>query len=449
MGIRLDWEIEAEQEHYQQSGGEDPDAKRKRRRARARFLVVLFIMLALVGAGVGVVALRIRQVQLDTEQVVRDSVTAEVAALRLGDRNAFMDMQRSASDDWLQQQGAVFDRYQALKQTEDVNLTGQVLNVQVDDARARVEVEEIIGGVPYGRIWFYWHYADGWRHVPPDYTFWGDSRTVTADNALVNYRAVDEPVAQAAALMLANWLKQGCAALGCGSLPHLTLDILPAPTQQIAWSASDSWTLQMPSPFVNSARLDTPFDLGTQIKVANLVADHLLSSFSPTYPTDAYYLRQGIVSWLVKQFAQVETNSFLISSLAQNYGDTSVGRLLQAMQPTSNISIITSITGTTLDGANLDWRDFLTWRLALENELITRGDQADFMLLYDPGAQDQASARYAAGASSDTRTVISAIPEQGSGGTPQLHAVVQVGSPATSQEDVIFRLVDGVWKRSS
>ena len=80
MGIRLDWEIEAEQEHRQQSAGEDPEARRKRRRARLRFLLVLFVLLALIGGAVGAVALRLHQVEWETEQLLRDSVTAEVAA---------------------------------------------------------------------------------------------------------------------------------------------------------------------------------------------------------------------------------------------------------------------------------------------------------------------------------------------------------------------------------
>ena len=208
----------------------------------------------------------------------------------------------------------------------------------------------------------------------------------------------------------------------------------------------------MPSPFVAAARLDTPFDTGTQIKVATLLAQRLIGSFNPIYPTDAYYLRQAIISWLVKQFAQVETNSFLISSFATHYGDPAVGRLLQAMQPGSNVSSLNNVTGTTLDAANLDWRDFLTWRLALENELITRRDQADYLALYDTSdaaVHDAADARYNAGASKDALTVISAIPGQASDGTPQLQAVGQVGNPATGQEDVTFRLVDGVWKRAS
>ena len=63
-------------------------------------------------------------------------------------------------------------------------------------------------------------------------------------------------------------------------------------------------------------RLDHAVRHRCQIKVAALLAERLVGDFSPAYPADAYYLRQAIISWLVKRFAQVETNSFLISSLA-------------------------------------------------------------------------------------------------------------------------------------
>ena len=448
MGIRLDWEIEAEREHHQQSGGEDPENRRKRRRARTRFFIVLFVMLGLVGSAVGVVVVRLHQVEAETEQVVSDTVTAEVATLRVGDREAFLDMQRSATTEWTQQQDATFARYQALKQTTDVNLSGRIIDVQVDGSRARVQLEEIIGGVPYGRVWFYWHYDDGWRHVPPDYTFWGNAQTATADGVLVKYNAVDETVGQAIAPRVAAWLKIGCAALGCSNLPSLTVEIVPDPTQEIAWSSSDAWTLEMPSPYITSARLDEPFDSGTQIKVATVIAERLVGDFNPTYPADAYYLRQAIVSWLVKRFAEVETNSFLISSFAAQFGDPAVGRLLQALKPDSNVGVMSQVAGMSLDAASLDWRDFLTWRLTVENELITRQDQTDFLELYDPSLRDQAIARYNAGGSTDQRTVVSAVPEQNNG-TAQLRAVVQVGNPSTKQEEVVFRLIDGVWKRAS
>lgn len=449
MGIRLDWEIEAEQEHQQQRGGEDPETQRKRRRARLRFILVVFLLLGLVGAGVGIVAVRLRQVDWETEQVLRDSVTAEVTALRLGDREAYLAMQKSATDDWLRQQEANFSRYQSLKQTEDVTLSGRIIAATVDGLRARVEVEEIIAGVPYQRIWFYWHYDEGWRHVPPDYTFWGEAQTVNADQVQVRYSAVDAAVAQEAAPRLAQWLSLGCDALACASLPELTVEIIPSPTLQAGWSTPDSWTLQIPSPYVTAGRIDMPFDSGAQMAAANVIAARLLGSFNPTYPADAYYLRQAIISWLVKRFAQVETNAFLISSLAENFGDKAVGLLLQNLQPDSNISIISQVTGTSLDAANLDWRDFLTWRLTVENDLIARQDQASYLALYDTSSsvtRDQAYARYAAGASSDAPTVMAAVAETDPSGLPQLRAVVQAGS---QQSEVTFRLVDNVWKRAS
>lgn len=452
MGIRLDWEIEAERERFQQSGGEDPESKRKRRRAQLRFLLLLFVLLALVGGAVAAVVYRLHQVDASAEQVLRDTVAAEVAALRVGDKQSFLNLQRSATDDWIQEQTATFNHYQTLKQTDNINLSGNIVDVNIDNTRARVQVEEIIDGVPYGRIWFYWHYQDGWEHVPPDYTFWGEARTANSNGVQVNYEAVDEPVAQAMAQQVAQWLQTGCSMMGCSNLPKVTINIVPDPTQDVAWSADDQWTMLVPSPYITGARLDTPFDSGLQVKVANLIAARLLGDFNPIYPTDAYYLRQAIISWLVQQFAQVETNSFLISSLAQNYGNSAVGQLLQAMQPGSDASVINQITGTTLDAAKLDWRDFLTWRLNLENQLITRQDQSDYLALYDtndPAVHSAADARYSAGASSDPLNVISAIPGQASDGTPQLQAVVQVGSPTKSQETVTFRLINGNWKRVS
>jgi hypothetical protein len=449
MGIRLDWEIEAEQEHHQHT--EDPETRGKRWRARLRFLLVLFVMLAVIGGAVGVFVVRLRQVEGQIEQLLRDTVTAEVAALRIGDRAAFLAMQRSATEDWTRQQDANFAKYQVLKQTQDLNLSGRIIDVKVDGTRARVRVEEIISGVPYGRVWFYWRYEDGWRHVPPDYTFWGDARTANAESVLVHYAEVDEAVAEALAGDVSDWLRSGCSALGCGSLSRLTVEIVPNPAQEIDWLPTDAWTLQVPSPSVNGARLDMPFDTDMQIRVASLLAERLVGDFTPSYPADAYYLRQAIISWLVMRFAQVQTNSFLIKSLADNYGESAVGRLLHAMQPDSSVSIISSVTGTALDAATLDWRDFLTWRLVVENDLIAQQLQEHYLLLYDTtdaSVRDQAYLRYGAGATPDDerRVVISAISERDGNNTPQLRAVVRVND---QEEEVTFRLVDGVWKRAS
>src|SRR5262245_17072403 len=101
MGIRLDWEIEAEQAHQAHRAGEDPITARRRRIMRLRVLAFVMLALVFLGAVAGLVIWRLRTVDEEIEQLLRDTVDAEVAALRIGDLTAFLSAQCSATDDWL------------------------------------------------------------------------------------------------------------------------------------------------------------------------------------------------------------------------------------------------------------------------------------------------------------------------------------------------------------
>jgi hypothetical protein len=453
MGIHLDWEIEAEQEQVRQAG-EDPQSARKRRRARLRVLLIILLVLGIFAGAIAGVLWRLRTVDEQVEQALRNTVDAEVAALRIGDQTAFLNIQRSASEDWQTTQQALFDAYQSLKLQRDVRLTGRVVDATVNGLRGRVQIEEIIDGVPYTRIWFYWRYDDGWRHVPPDYTFWGDIKTLNRQGVSVRYNSVDDALAQDVGAKIEAWLKTGCEALTCGTLPEIAVEIVPDEGMLLAWSDSNPWQLEFPSPYTRQARLDMPFDLNLQLQVAGLLGERLVAiasnNMEPAYPADAYYLRSAVGSWLVGRFAQVDTNSFLVASLAQNYGVQAVGRLVQEMSPNANASILNRVTGAaSLEQANLDWRDFLTWRLALENELIIRRDETNFLALYDTrdeAVRSAAYGRYNAGASGEQRIVVSAMPENAPGGSFILRAIVQAGE---RQEAALFRVVDGVWRRAN
>lgn len=456
MGIKLDWEIEAEQTHVK-SAGEDPETRRKRRLARRRLLLLVVGVLALIGAVVGFLYLRLEQVEFEIEELLRNTVDAEIAALRLGDWQSFALAQRSASGDWMQRQEQTFQEYQQLKQERPVELTGRILDAAVDRQRARVAVEEIIDGVPYTRVWFYWRYDDGWRHVPPDYTFWGDVRRYDGTHAEVRYQSVDAPLAASLGPKLDQWLALGCAAVGCQTVPTVMVEIVPDEGLQLSWAETNPWLLQVPSPYLKRARSDQPFDLEQHFAVAGLLAERLVSlatnNMHPVYPADVYHLRQAVINWLVGSFVQMNTNSFLIASLAQNYGDAAVGRLLQTMQPDSTIQILNAVTGvSSLEQANLDWRDYLTWRLATENELIQRRDEANFLSLYDTRderVREIAYQRLAATPLNLQKVVVSAPVEMSAEGVPQIRAVVQIGEDAASREEILFRLVDGGWKRAS
>jgi hypothetical protein len=472
MGIRFDWEIQAEQVQVQ-NGGEDPAAKRARRLARLRLLVAITVLIALVGGIALIIVLRLHDVDLQIDQLLQNTVDAEVTALRIGDATTFLAVQHQGNADWISEQQALFAKYQTLKTQKDIQLTGRILNTQVDGRRGRVQVEEIIDGVPYVNTWFYWNFPqcdadpqtckqrkneEGWRHVPPDYTFWGEAGSYAGKGVTVEYNKVDDTFAVEVGLAVERWVQTACAALVCDALPEIVVQIVPDPGLQMGWTSGDSWELRVPSPYVQVARSDMPFDVNLQIQMANLVADRLVSIASnhmqPAYPADVYYLRSAVVSWLVGRFASINTNSFLISSLAAQYGDQAVGLLVKFMQPASKVDILTLVTGApSLDKTNLDWRDFLTWRLVTEKDLVLRGDQNDFLDFYDTrdeATRNAAYQRFGASQTVEQEVVTLAQAQTAPDGTPQLLATVQVGkAPSTREEQVLFRLVDNIWRRAS
>src|SRR5439155_15886092 len=125
-----------------------------------------------------VVWFRLYTVDNQLRDALVSTVQAEASTLRIGDFGAFLAFQRTApGGTWIEEQSALFKRYQDLKTKADFKLTGNVVDVVIDGPRGRALVEEVIDGAAYSTVWFYWRYADGWRHVPTDYTFWGDART--------------------------------------------------------------------------------------------------------------------------------------------------------------------------------------------------------------------------------------------------------------------------------
>lgn len=452
MSIKLDWEIETEREKVP-SAGEDRDARRARRRRQLRLLIVILAAALLVGGVFAVVTVRLRYVDWQVENALRDTVAAEVAALRLGDREAFLSIQRSADDQWTQAQSVVFDQMQALKQAQDVSLTGRVSDVAVDEPRARVRVEEIIGGVPYSRTWFYWRYGDGWRHVPPDYTFWGAERTLERPGLTVRYQEYDQPFAPVLADATAGWWAQGCALIGCDGLPTLNVEIIPDEALDAGWSANDQWTLQIPSPYVRATRADSPFDPALQVAVARLLAGRLIDAAHGgellEKGSDAAFLRDAATEWLLGRWLGADTGSRLLNSFSGQYGDEAAAQVVRSIVPDSTVSLLADAAGQPLPSLDVEWSDFLQARLALEDARIAAGDQAGVLALYDPAdatAQGPAMARLTEGALREPARVLGAAPAVDAEGAPILRAQVQRGEFV---EEVVFRLTEGTWKRVS
>lgn len=459
MGIRLDWEIESEKEVMQQTG-EDPAAVLARRLARLRLLVVLVMVLALIGVVVFAVSRRLEDIDRYYETLLRDTVEAEVTALRIGSEPAFLAVQHQGNTDWLRFQETTFASYAQLKVERDIQLTGRVLAIEVDgQRRGRVMIEEIIDGVPYVHTWSYFWFDDqGWLHVPLDTTFWGAAGSYRGENVTVNYFEVDNPVAVDVGSRLERWLQIGCAAVGCTEVPSITIDIVPDQGVSVSWSPEDIWRLRIPSPYLTRARFDTPFNFDLQSEVADLIAQRLVAlvtaNLQPQLYSDSDYFYQSAVQWLIGRFLQINTNALLLTSMAQNYGDEKIGELLRLLQPTTSTQALPAMLGVaTLDQASLDWRDYLTWRLAVEAIYITQRRETDFIALYDirdEVVRTSAYARYDANLNTSQQVVVSLLLEPNGERGPRLVATIQEGSgDFVQQKTLIFRLVDNLWLRAN
>lgn len=456
MSVKLDWDIESEQGKHREHK-EDGASRRARYVPFLRlFLMILFVALLVAGVFAGAYW-RYVQVNAQIEDLLRDTVAAEVAALRIGNLDQFITIQRSASDDWLRTQQATFNAYQQLKVGSDITLTGDVSNMAIDGQRGRVQVQEIIDGVPYTQTWFYWRYDDGWRHVPPDYTFWGSSQTLENEQVIIRYQSVDAPIARAMQTQVTRWLDDACRLFVCSDIPPIRIEIVPNDLPNVGWENVENWSIVVSSPYRDRARTDMPFDRQYQIDAATLLANRLVDHMMPVqavYPTDAHFLRSSVVAWLVGRFVQINPETHLLQSIVNTYGIESLATLLNNLQATSDIGVLTRITNTaTIADTSLDWRDFVKWRLTTEDDLIQNADEVNWRRLYDLNVgniNSIAYGRYTANSTPISYNVLGTSVTTNADGQPQLQARVQVQYADSIREElVLFNLVDGTWLRAS
>lgn len=473
MGIKLDWQVEAEQTRIRAT--EDPLALRRRQQARRQFALLLLALAALVGLVGAFVFWRLRQVDEQLRRDLLDTVAVEVAALRLGNYANYMAIQRSASDAFLLEQSQRFEDYQTLKTTRRVSLEGKVVSVTIDDQRARVVLEEVIDGIPYHVVWFYWHYEDGaisgqggWRHVPDDLTFWGEERSLQSDHVRIRYRVLDEALAQALLPRLESWWQQGCAILTCATPPPpVTVQIVPERPKTVNWAAHDPWLLRVSSPLVGRARADVPLapELASEIvkQLASRLVHYATGESAPPFYSDAAWLQGQVAGWLAAQMdGQPTAAPAFVRSLIAHYGPDAPATLLRALSGQVTLDhALTALTGTalpllTIEQLNaLDWREFFQWRLALEPQLLAQPNGSGaFLTLYDlqnTSASSEASVRledpaYAAQATPQVVTVIIGRDE-----ASQTYAYAETtrtdNGVTVPGGTVIWRLAEGTWKR--
>ena len=398
MGVKLEWQIESDKRYKGNSEHSEDPQLRHQRAARARRVMFTIVAMLLVVVGViWFLQQRLQMVDNRQRDLLENTVKAEISALNVGEETTFTGIQRSATLDWLNTQAVAYNQYQADKVGTDRVLTGRIYEVVMDGQRGRVQLEEIENGTPYVLTWFYWNYDTitgtdgkviedgGWHHVAPDYTFWGQAATLEQPQYSVRYQSLDEPFAKALDTTLKTWFGVICTTVECGRLPYLTVDINASPMASPSWVDGTTWQLLVPSPYRDRARHDQPFDVSNQQQVADVLAERLITTYAvqadPNF--DAAFFTEAARLWFTGQWLQVDTQSYFMTSIAQQYGQGKIGQLLSGLRSNSDVSILATVLGTDPDVASLDWRDFLTWRLALEAQAASSGDQATYLRLYD------------------------------------------------------------------
>ena len=152
-------------------------------------------------------------------------------------------------------------------------------------------------------------------------------------------------------------------------------------------------------------------------------------------------------------FTRLDSGAFLLRSIADNYGRGKIAQLLAQLADTSDMSLLETVLGQPLEGADLNWRDFIEWRLRLEDELLRAGRQHEWLSLYDTVDERVRLAaydRYSRGQAPSDYRVTDQMIWSTPNGWPQLRATIQISSAGgVSDEVVLFNLVNGVWKRAS
>ena len=362
MGVQLEWE----------SGNiYEGDAANERRR-RWPWLLLLGLML-IAAALYGAFRIRLRQIDEWQMRTLHEIVAAELAALRIGDEEAFLDIQHRGDENWLAQQRAYFAEVQG---ATELQLRGDILASEIsrDGLQGVVRLLEIQDAVPYERLWYYWNFPElGWRHLPQNTADWGEAATLNVETLDIAYFTRDEALARELADTLPGWLRVGCEALACGALPKLRVDILPDPVLSLSWQPLAPWLLRIPSPYLTRVRSDQPFSPELQAETARLISERLLNG-SPLAivehrQQDAIFLRDAIDRWLVGNFLGQNEASPLLQSIYERYGRQALGELTQLRQEQALLPAIRQVTrASLLELARLDWRDYLEWQLRQAGE---------------------------------------------------------------------------------
>lgn len=387
MGIKLDWEVEAE--GGWEEIGEDPSAIAARQRRRRRFRNTLIGLLAAALLAAGGVALRLRQARQERRVELERVIATETLALRIGDRDAFLGAQTDVGE-WRRRQADAFEAYRAL----GVVPTGEIVEIEVDREQARVVLRERLDEEPYLVTWFYMWEDGGWQHTIPPAGAWG----ATAESASAHFDATfpeaDRPFVEVLLAQLDGWWRAACKLTGCAEYPpRPRVRVVTDPMAEVGWAAYDEWTLVIPSPSMGRVPEGAPGpDPALTRTLAGIVATRWAEistpgTGEPLRPTsDLAWVEGELTDWLRHQIDPDLPTSDFLGPLADTYGPYAVPALLTALEENQRfVPALEWATGAPAADLPVNWEGYFAHRLRAEAELIEQGYATEAALLFgDP-----------------------------------------------------------------
>ncbi|MBN1429174.1 MAG: hypothetical protein JXB07_12435 [Anaerolineae bacterium] len=445
MSIKLDWEVESE--GGWKEVGEDPGAiaERQRRVRRARnSLLVVWVLILILGGGI---VYRLFTVGQQVRAALEATVAAETLALRIGDRESYLAIQSDIGE-WWKIQETMFEEYQSTAIPIDV--TGQIVQMDITADRARVTLREIYDGKEYHVMWFYQRDADGWKHVAHDPRFWGERRERKSAYFDFDYYSADQELVETLVVQLNKWWNTACSLTSCTSKPdHIQVLIEPDRLAKVGWAEYDANTLIVPSPLIGRFQVGESAAPSLTIRLSDLIAgrwaEHISGGESPDY-SEIHWLESELRLWLQQAFVPGQPPAPLLTPLVETYGQQIVPQLTARIKMGDELpATLEALTGTPVSDLQVGWEHYLAYRLRADAALIAGGHETEAILLYrDPERPTSSTMSYAEEAQPDSIQVLS-LRRYGELWGANIHYTMRYRYGEEKSSFVLFRLLNKRW----
>jgi hypothetical protein len=276
---------------------------RKRRNLRRPLMIVATVLLLVLVAGGLILWNRARHGLRAAQADLQAVVDAEVTALQRGDEDVYLSMQDYRDRQWYRFQQLYFD---ALQRTGDSSAPEQLGGLQVVDLDLRddlawVEVEYSWREAMHRRVQFYRLTGGHWRRTSPDVRYWGGREESATQSVRYVYHEREEEIIASVSDQVEQLFQQAQRDFGLSPpVPQITFEFRPVAESMPALYSQGHFLV--PSPLLLGVRADGAADADLLASLGRSVVLYLAMERSGLYvreagPGSSWLMLNGVVAW--------------------------------------------------------------------------------------------------------------------------------------------------------